>query len=282
MIANYWLRPGNTAALTNFISFLEDTLSRLKGKKVGLIRADSGFFGGEIFDYLENYNDGKGLNYIVACRFNNKIKMKLVSQGKWVEVAKGICIAETTYQADDWEKSRRIVMVRQDPEVRPKAAGKKVSNIRSKSPEQLELFPEMAELGKSRYSCFITNMTLPAKAIYDMYRGRADSENRIKEVKYDFSVDKYVSHDFWATEACNSFIILAYNFLSLFRHAIINSKQNYFLKTIRYKIINIPGYLVKSNNKNILRLARTIRQRQAFLGLWSTTEKYSWPKLTGS
>ena len=46
-------------------------------------------------------------------------------------------------------------------------------------------------------------MTLPAKAIYDMYRGRADSENRIKEVKYDFSVDKYVSHDFWATEACN-------------------------------------------------------------------------------
>lgn len=282
MIANYWLRPGNTAALTNFISFLEDTLSRLKGKKVGLIRADSGFFGGEIFDYLENYNDGKGLNYIVACRFNNKIKMKLVSQGKWVEVAKGICIAETTYQADDWEKSRRIVMVRQDPEVRPKAAGKKVSNIRSKSPEQLELFLEMAELGKYRYSCFITNMTLPAKAIYDMYRGRADSENRIKEVKYDFSVDKYVSHDFWATEACNSFIILAYNFLSLFRHAIINSKQNYFLKTIRYKIINIPGYLVKSNNKNILRLARTIRQRQAFLGLWSTTEKYSWPKLTGS
>ena len=64
------------------ISFLEDTLSRLKGKKVGLIRADSGFFGGEIFDYLENYNDGKGLNYIVACRFNNKIKMKLRCWGE--------------------------------------------------------------------------------------------------------------------------------------------------------------------------------------------------------
>lgn len=30
---------------------------------------------------------------------------------------------------------------------------------------------------------------MPMKAIYDMYRGRADSENRIKEIKYDFSVD---------------------------------------------------------------------------------------------
>lgn len=273
MIANYWLRPGNTAALTNFLSFLEDTLSRLKDKTVGLIRADSGFFSGEVFDYLEAYNEGKGLNYIVACRFNNAIKMKLAGQGKWVEVAKGICIAETTYQADDWEKPRRIVMVRQDPDIRAHAAGKTVRNVKVK---QLELFPDMAEMGKYRYSCFITNMTLPAKVIYDTYRGRADSENRIKEVKYDFSVDKYVSHGFWATEACNRFIIIAYNFLSLFRHAIVNSKKSCFLKTIRYKIINIPGYITKNGDKNILRLARTLRQRKAFIGLWEAAEKYSW------
>jgi len=105
MIANYWLRPGNTSALTNFLAFLEDTLSRLKGKKVGLIRADSGFFSGEIFDYLENYNQGKGLNYIIACRFNNNIKMKLSSQARWIEITKGLCIAETSYKAEDWVKS---------------------------------------------------------------------------------------------------------------------------------------------------------------------------------
>ena len=40
------------------------------------------------------------------------------------------------------------------------------------------------------------------KTIYDMYRGRADSENRIKEIKYDFSVDKFAVHSFLANEAC--------------------------------------------------------------------------------
>ena len=65
MIANYWLRPGNTSASTNYLSFLEDSLENLDGKKVGLIRMDSGFFSGEILDYLEM----KALNYIVACRF---------------------------------------------------------------------------------------------------------------------------------------------------------------------------------------------------------------------
>lgn len=74
MIANYWLRPGNTSASTNYLSFLEDTLSILEGKRVGLVRMDSGFFTKEILDYLEN----KGLHYIIACRFNNRIKPKSV------------------------------------------------------------------------------------------------------------------------------------------------------------------------------------------------------------
>ena len=46
MIANFWLRPGNTSASTNFLSFLEDTLEKLHGKRVGLVRMDSGFFAG--------------------------------------------------------------------------------------------------------------------------------------------------------------------------------------------------------------------------------------------
>jgi len=67
---------------------------------------------------------------------------------------------------------------------------------------------------------------------------------------------------------------MAYNFISLFRHAIINSKKSHFLKTIRYKILSIPAYLEKKGDKNILRLVRTINQRQAFLGLWRTTENF--------
>ena len=75
-----------------------------------------------------------------------------------------------------------VFRVRQEADKRPKAAGKKIKKI--KKSKQMELFPDVEELGNYRSSCFITSLTLPAKAVYDLYRGRADSENRIKEIKY--------------------------------------------------------------------------------------------------
>jgi hypothetical protein len=37
-----------------------------------------------------------------------------------------------------------------------------------------------------RYRCSITSLDLPAEQIWKIYRQRADAENRIKELKYDF------------------------------------------------------------------------------------------------
>ena len=96
MIANYWLRPRNTSSSTNYIAFLEDTLSRLGNKRVGLVRMDSGFFAKDILDCLEN----RKLHYIVACRFNNRIKYSLTYERTWVEITDGLEISETTYQAN--------------------------------------------------------------------------------------------------------------------------------------------------------------------------------------
>lgn len=122
MIASYWLRPGNTVANTNCFAFLEDTLSRLENKTVGLVRMDSGFFTKEILDFLEY----KNLRYIIACRFNNRIKYSLTHEHAWVEVANGLEISETTYQANGWDQPRHIIMVRQEIQKRPNAAGKQV------------------------------------------------------------------------------------------------------------------------------------------------------------
>lgn len=43
--ANAWMRQGNTGAMSNAISFLDETLSILDKKKVGLIRCDISFYG---------------------------------------------------------------------------------------------------------------------------------------------------------------------------------------------------------------------------------------------
>ena len=115
---------------------------------------DSGVFSGEILDTLEN----KGLNYIVACRFNNRIKYSLTHERKWIELADGLEISENTYQAGSREATRRIVMIRQEIERRPKGVGRQI--------KQLELFEEENDFGKYRYGCYATNLGLPAKIVY--------------------------------------------------------------------------------------------------------------------
>ena len=166
MIANLWMRPGNTGAASNFEAFLLDTLDKLKEKTVGLIRMDSGFFNKDILDLLEV----KKLNYIIAVRFYKPIQSIISYQKTWINITKGIDITEIEYQAEEWDQPRRIIVVRQHKEDKPKSMGK-----------QLSLFEDCIELNKYRYSAYVTNLNLPAKVIWDSYKGRADSENRIKE-----------------------------------------------------------------------------------------------------
>ena len=264
MVANFWLRPGNTSASTNYPAFLDDTLARFQNKQVGLIRMDSGFFSREIPDYLEK----NGLHYIIACRFNNRIKFCLTHASKWLELARGLERSETTYQANGWESPRRIVMVRQEIEKRPKGAGKQI--------RQQELFENESDFGKYRYSCYVTDLELPAKIVYDSYRGRADSENRIKKLKQDFSIDDFVSHNFWATEACGNFIIMEYNLMSLFRHALINSEKKHFLKTIRYELLSTPAYLGRTKGKHIS-LSGEVTENATILTIREKIKDFSLP-----
>ena len=211
MVANFWLRSGDSGTTNNFLNFLEDTLNKLYGKRVGLLRADSGFHNNEIMTYLENRECP--INYIIAAKFYMPIKRILVSQRLWLKLGEGIEIAETTYQAMEWEHPRRVIMLRQEINKCPKASGR-----------QLKLFEDEYLYKNYRYSCFMTNMELPAKAIYDLYRGRADAENRIKEVKYDFGAENFNSKNFWATEAMLNTVMIAYNIMSLFRQAIVGEK----------------------------------------------------------
>ncbi|MDA0196992.1 MAG: transposase [Bacteroidetes bacterium] len=127
MIANFWLRSGNAYTTNNFLSFLQDTIDRLKEKKVSLLRADSGFYGKEIFDFVEQ----KDINYIIVARHYSTIQRKVAALKDWWTLEDGLQITETTYQSDTWAEPRRLVVVRQQIKKRPKATGK-----------QLKLFKE--------------------------------------------------------------------------------------------------------------------------------------------
>ena len=105
------------------------------------------------------------------------------------------------------------------------------------------------------YSCFITNLSLSAKMIWDAYRNRADAENRIKELKEDFGADSFNINNFYGTEAALNFVMMAYNLMSLFRQVILRTKIQNQLKTLRYKVFAVGSYLTKDENTKILKLS---------------------------
>lgn len=265
MVANVWLRPGNTGAANNCLSFVCETLSHLEGKKIGLLRADSGFHDQKIFAWLERPK--QTINYIIAMRFHAPLQRLMAGHKAWVGIDTGIEIAETVYQACDWPSPRRVVIVRQRIKERPKATGK-----------QLRLFADDAIYHRYRYSCFVTNLTLPAHQVWVLYRGRSDAENRIKELKYDFGADAFNLNEFYPTETTLHFVMMAYNLMSLFRQVVIREATQATLKTLRYTVFAIGAYIVRDGNRKILKLALANKQRDWFLGLWDGYKTLTFPQ----
>ncbi|NUM71955.1 MAG: transposase, partial [Ignavibacteriaceae bacterium] len=104
-VVNFWLRSGNTNTANNFISFFENTLERLEGKKVGLLRADSGFFSDKILTFLEERE--KPVNYILAVRLYKPLKRLILRDAEFVSVTRGVEMAEIYTSLGGWKKKRR-------------------------------------------------------------------------------------------------------------------------------------------------------------------------------
>lgn len=264
MVVNCWLREGNAYTTKYFKEFLEKTLERMGEKTIGLLRADSGFYDKAIFEHLENRD--KPISYIIAAKFYGPIQWAIKRQKHWWRLGEGIEIAETMYQSPSWKQSRRMVIVRQRVKERPKATGK-----------TLRLFDDETIYNEYRYSCFITNLTLPAESVWRLYRHRAEAEQRIKELKYDFAADSFNVHAFAATETTLNFIMMAYNLMSLFRQVILRNQVQPRMKTLRYQLFAIGAYMIKEGNAKVLKLSLAMKKRAWFNGLWDRSNDVSSP-----
>lgn len=253
MVANFWLRPGNAHSANNILQFLESTLHHLAGKVVGLLRADSGFFDDAILCALED----KRIPCIVAARMTPPLQREIYRASGWWALETGLEMTELGYQAAGWAQARRLVVVRQSIK-RKTAPGKTLS-----------LFADDPDIQGWRYGAFVTTLDLPMVEVWRLYRGRADCENRIKELKADFGLDAFNLRDFWATEAALGFAVLAYNLMSLFRQAVLRSGIKHTLSTIHGLVLAIGASWHKDESQNRLMLSVPRRKRAWFAGLWA-------------
>ena len=255
LVANFWLRPGDAHSANNVLQFIESTLHHLGSKTVGLLRADSGFYDQAVLKLLE----GRRIDYIISSRLTQGLQQAIVRDGRWFALETGLELAETTYQAHGWGQARRIVLVRQSIK-RKTAPGKTLS-----------LFADDPDIQGWRYGAMVTSLSLPAVEVWRSYRGRADCENRIKELKNDFGLDSFNLNSFYATEAALGFAMLAYNLMSVFRQAVMRAKIQPTLATLHQQVLAVGAFWHRDPNQNQLLLAVSRRRRAWFEGLWANT-----------
>jgi hypothetical protein len=257
MVANAWLRPGNTADSSRCKAFLQETIEEiLSAKRIGLVRADSGFYTEEILSYIEEQN----LNYIIATRMYPNVKHEVYGLDDWISICPGIMVSQMHFEHEAG-KRRRYIVVRKEIDKRPKAGGKLL----------------FEDLPGYRYSCYVTNLDLPLDVIWNMYNTRADCENRIKELKQDFGLENFCLKDFWATEASFRFIMVAYNIMSLFRHFALQSHNKATLSTLKVYCFALGAWSVNHANKKVLKIALNAQRRPWLDGIFAKVENLSPP-----
>jgi hypothetical protein len=93
-----------------------------------------------------------------------------------------------------------VLGIRQHIQQQPGAKGK-----------TLNLCADHPVIGKYRFSALATDLDLSTVTVWRIYPGRAGSENRIKELKYDFAADSFNLQEFGATETAMNAVMITNN-----------------------------------------------------------------------
>ncbi|MDB6033009.1 MAG: transposase, family, partial [Verrucomicrobiales bacterium] len=234
MIAGYWLRRGDTACVNGAAEFLRQTVTSLpKHIRIGLVRADSGFGDSSVVESAEAF----GLKYIFVARLTEKVQsLCRHDDAAWQKTE----LDGMEVQEVPWNRpGQRLIVVRQRMSQRPQAGGK-----------------ELLEVPGYRFQAFITNLpdSLSALEVWRRYNGRADLENRIKELGEQFGMKRLCVSNFWGTEALHHLAILAYNLCVLLQRK-LGQLELCQLNTLRWRLFSRAAVWSRAQGKATLKLA---------------------------
>ncbi len=243
LVANYWLRSGNTSCVNGAAEFLRTTVAGLPSQvRLGLVRADSGF-GHESFMGAAGE---LGLNYIVVARLTQPIQSLCRHQDEHWEKT-GIPGLEVQ-EADTDRIGRRLILIRQRIAERPQSGGK-----------------SLLDLPAYRFQALWTNLKggVPAVQVWRRYSGRADVENRIRELGDQFGIKRLAVKSFWGTEAMHHLAIASYNLCVLLQRR-LGQLEKCELNTLRWRLFSRAAVWSKKGGKPTLKLAVRGKENQTW------------------
>ena len=244
LVAGFWLRAGNSSCASNVIAFTLDLLANLPRQvRLRVVRADSGFCLAEWLALLEQQH----LYYIVVARLLKPLQRLLKKELIWTaSEVPGTDVAQVWHQEINWDKPRRVVLMRHRIAEKERPGGKPLLDC----PGYL-------------FQALVTNLpeNVPPIAVWRDYNGRAGCEEVIKQLDADFALPKLCLKKFWSTEAALSLAVFSYNLCVLFqRH--VGWFDRVTAATLRYRLFTTGGIISQTGGMTTIRLAvRALAER---------------------
>jgi hypothetical protein len=246
VVCNVWLRSGNAGTARGVGAFLAETVAKLPaGFRLYALRADAGFFVTELLDDLE----ARGVPYAIAVRMNRLVHRQIVGLPAWRPFGPGLEVAEAPYQALKWPAPRRLVVVRELIQERPEARGRR-----------------LFEVPGYTFHAVVTTLPLAPEDVWRFYNHRADSENRLKELKEDFGARGFSLQAFEGTEAAFRLICFLFNLVALFKRDVTRNERPQ-LSTLRARLLVVGAVLGARGRRPVLRLGLIGRLQARFAAL---------------
>ena len=233
------LRPGNSPAKRGAIGLLTRLCRRLRAAfpRARLrIRLDGGFASPEVLDFLE----AEGVEYVVAMASNARLvkrSRRLMGRARMLSKASG---------ADRAPLRRDPV---RGPQVAPQAPGDHQGRGGAAS---------RARARRTTRASWSPTSPTRRSAVYQIYCGRGDMENRLKELHHGLAMDRTSCQRFLANQFRVLLTAAAYIlFQTLQAHAQGTACADAQVSTLRERLIKLAAWVERSVRRIVLHLPTT-------------------------
>jgi hypothetical protein len=228
-------REGNDAPQSRNLEFIEKCVEQLpKGTRITGLRADSAAYQAKIF----NWSEENKVEFAIGADLDSSTKaaIRKIPEGDWKKYKDG-SIGETVHSMNKTKKAFRLIVFRR--------------------PEQLDLVSGEKKTAE-RYHAVASNRDETAEETLAWYNQRGDkSENRIKELKLGFGMERMPSGDFAGNAMFFRIGALCYNLFVLFKLLALSSEwRSYQVQTVRWRLYQVAGKVVRHARQMVLRVAK--------------------------
>ena len=205
---------------------------------------DSGYFDDDIIEAIES----AGCKYLIKGKEYPTLASQVTAPSiPFIKSEEGRETVDLLTRLNTWKKDRRFV----------------ISRVLKPEKERAQL--SLLEGDEYQYFYFVTNTELPSEKVVIAYEKRGNSENYIKEAKYDMAVGHLLLQSFWANEAIFQLMMLAYNLFLLFKMDFVNGTEyRQQIKTFRLKYIFLAGKIIRMARSVVLKLSKNYPYQEIY------------------